>query len=429
MRGLLAIVALIAATAGMLVVVAYGGSEAFLRISEDDPDLNGMLLLDSVAPSGWQASSIADVNLSETFVAPCLRTPLLEGASIRNRGAMEYAPLARGQGPVELLIIQTSPAGAAAIMDDVLRDTEDDCQRGVTVGTVSNARTETLDPVDADRMLQVSFDRPVLSGQESYVVSIVQQDEYVALLSAVVEDNAKATQDGVLGVAEGLAARIARPPTVPELEAAGVLSNPSTAEEYALRVRDETARLLTAAGRVPLWAGAGILSLTTVLLYGVGARFSRRVDVPGFDEARIPSFESGKSIGALPMTPVAESSQRMTSLSSGDTGPLSADSTPVYQTVPQEISEEPELAAAAPPPVVDFPQRSIEEKLSILKEARLKEPPREHRAVREVRPDVDWTEEISKAESSPAPPPADPPTGPVSRKVLLKKLRSDNGGG
>jgi hypothetical protein len=75
-------------------------------------------------------------------------------------------------------------------------------------------------------------------------------------------------------------------------------------------------------------------------------------------------------------------------------------------------------------PVLDFPQRSIDDKLQTLKEARLTESRHEPLTPLPVMPDVDWTAEISKPQRRPAPKPVDPATQPVSRKALLQKLRS-----
>src|SRR5690606_18330378 len=82
---------------------------------------------------------------------------------------------------------------------------------------------------------------------------------------------------------------------------------------------------------------------------------------------------------------------------------------------------EPAPAAVTLPPVIDFPQRSIDEKLKILKEARMREPAPEPMTPSTFVPAVDWTAEISKAEAPARRPPA---PQPVTRKVLLQKLRS-----
>lgn len=400
----------------MLIVIAYGAAEAFLRVSDDDPDLNTALLLSTVAPAGWQATASNGLNFKEAFVTPCLRTPLLDGVSVRNRGAVEYVRPSGSLPGTDLLIMQTSAGNARAIMDDVIRDTENDCQRGVTVGTVSSAQVEPLDLPNADQALLVSYDQETPSRLKSMLTLVLRQGEYVARLDHEISEDSQFVADDLVALAVALSERIERPPTEAEFMAAGVETGPSRSESYALRVKEMTSDIFTLSGRFPIAVGMSAFCGSVAVLFILGARMSRIPSTSVLSEARTRDGESRSLLTQFPTT-----------LDNGNGSSGRAPSTSVTQIgagPSYDVDDEPEPEPVAPPPVVDFPQKSIEEKLSILKEARLKEPRREHRAVREIEPSVNWTDEISKAETAAEAEPVAPPAGPVSHKALLKKLRS-----
>jgi hypothetical protein len=426
MRGLIASVTLAVAIGGLLLVIAYGASETYLNLVKTKEDLGNTFILGSIAPRGWETSETEGANFNESFVAPCLQTPLLTGVSAGARGAMTYVPSSTGPTGIELLMIRTSSGSAQAIMDDVQRDTENDCQRGLTVGTIERADVVTNELRGADLSVLVDYDRQVGDAVRSYIVLILREGDYVAYFNYETTDAPDSANLEVVNLAEALVARIEQPPTTAELTAAGALNEPSAMERRAMRVHDESSRILTASGRYPVVVGLGALGGLILVLYFFGARLSRGSN-------RIPKSSGKSSASGLP-SPFASAKTTDDYGTPGrrwiQTSELGHsyeyEDPPTFELDVVAEEEEPEPVPVGPPPVLDFPQRSIEEKLKILKEARLNEPRREHRAVREVRPEVDWTEEISKTDRTSKPPTPEPPTGQISRKALLKKLRSND---
>jgi len=435
MRGFVAIVALIVAIGGLLLVIAYGASDAYLNYQSDETDLDDSLLVASLAPQGWSAAAAPSVNFNAQFIAPCLQTPLLEGASTSGRGATSYVPPGSAAPGAQLLLIQTSPAAASGILDDVARDTENNCQRGLTVGTVERAEVDTGSVAGAERSIAVRYDRQVGEATRSFLVLVLQQAGYVAHLSYETTDAPGVVADALTSLGAALVARIDLPPTTAQLAAAGALDEPTAMERRMTRVNEASDRILTLSGRYPITVGLGGLGAVVLLMYVAGARLSRGPG-PLPDTSGLATAPGAVMPGTPPKTvdDYGVPERRWIQTSEGRKSKR-ADPAPVFMLDIPELEEdeidepvsepEPEPEPSGPPPVIDFPQRSIEEKLKILKDARLKEPRREHRAMRDVTPAVDWTEEISKPERRPDTSELEPPTGQISRKALLKKLRSN----
>ena len=421
MRGLAATLTLLIAICGMLVVVAYAASEAYFELRNDEADLHRELLLGSVAPNLWSATELSGVDYGELFVTPCLGTPLLDRVGISGRGATNFVPGSGGLVSSTFVVIQTSPASARSIMDDVRRDTENNCQRGVTVGTIERAVVTAPDIAGADDVILVQSDRDVRGELREVTTGFIHSGELVGRISIDTTDASASTISAFAELTDELATQLVDPPGEAELEAAGAVREPTQVEVVATRVNDTSADILSGSGRYPVEAGLGVFGAIVLVLFLLGARLNR---APQFvaaprpstmeNQATLSDYGSGKAA-----SPVESSGFDLRANKNG-----SEDEEPDPGADLEEDTGEFEL-----PPVLDFPQRSIEEKLAILKEARLKDPPREHRPVREAQPDVSWTDEISKASTRPAS--EDQPTGataqePVTRKALLKKLKSDS---
>ena len=422
MRGLIAVFSLFVAMSGLLVVIAYGGSEAYDSFRGKEARLYDELMLESAAGSGWSATELASLSYDEQFVTPCLRTSLLNGIGIDGRGAAGYSPSPAGGQAAQALVIRTSLADSRAIMADVARDTENNCQRGVTVGTIERADTDTDRIAGADDAVFVSYDRQVDGESRRHVTAVMREGETVAHLSYEMTGDAALEDDDIAALAGALASRMANPPTTAQLEAAGYINNPTTAERVADRANDESTRVLSAAGRIPIEAGLAVFGGLVLLTYILGARLSSTSESPlpqtvavGVPFTHTPTLENYG----------APERRWITGSASPRPAPDDDIDEPVDEPEPGrlvDLEQAPE--PAGPPPVLEFSQKPIGEKLKILKEARMKEPRREHRAVREIKPEVDWTEEISRTERGPQQPAARPQPEPVTRKALLKKLRS-----
>ncbi|MEZ4570482.1 MAG: hypothetical protein R2849_09180 [Thermomicrobiales bacterium] len=344
--------------------------------------------------------------------------PIARRGEHRRRGAAVYGPAGAPGGAVQVLLLETSASNSRAIMDDIVRDTENNCQRGVTVGTIERASVESINLAPADQALLVTSTRVEADETLEQTTLLFHDGDLLGRLSFESGEAVPVAAADAVALASGLVRQIANPPTDAELEAAGVLDQPTAVEKAAGRVKTETGNVLSGDGQYPVEAGLGGLGLAVLLLYVVGARLSRTPE---------PAVSSTPRFGKTPTNPTLDT------YASGDWQPYKSYSSPQSVAMQDDDAEpagESEIAEDTadlepPPPILNFPQKPIEEKLKILKEARLKEPRREHRAVRDAAPDVDWTEEISKERPSQKSGPADPAPSQVSRKVLLQKLRSN----
>lgn len=420
MRSLVASLTLIGAIAGLVIVIAYAASDAYITFRDDEVDLNSTLMLGTLAPAGWTATGASRSDFNDQFLSPCLGVPLLDSADVTGRGAMRYAPSATGTDNVQMLLLQTSETDARGIMASLQRDTENDCQRGITVGTVDQADVSQLNQINADEGVLVTYRQPNDSAGEHHIEAFIRAGAYVGMLSyrGSADGGIEAAQ--LVDISAFLTARIANPPTTLELEAAGLIKEPSQVDRTAERLRENSTRILTADGRISEVMGLGALGAMIALLYIVGARLGR---VPAVAPTSMPIFGSELPAPAdpLPSRP-KQTERRWMKQSLLKPGPRArvADET----AIGYEDEYDAPGSTVTPAPVLDFPQRSIEDKLKTLKEARLNEPCHEPLAPLPVMPDVDWTEEISKPQRRPIPKPTDPATQPVSRKALLQKLRS-----
>lgn len=423
MRGFIAALTLFVAIGGLLVVIAFGASEAYYALRNDEANLYDQLLLGAIGEPTMTSTELTGLNYNEMFVTPCLQTPLLEGVGINGRGAALIGSQSGAAQGAQVLALQTSLANSRAIMSDVGRDTENNCQRGVTVGTVERATVVSDATPGADDAIFVAYDRAISGETRQFVTAIVRDGEYIALLSHEITDGSPIGEADVLELATSVVSRFESPPTAAELAAAGVATEPAPVERVARWANDQSTRLLSASDRFPVEVGLGVFGGVVLVLYIGGARLARtpapsRVGrqsdtvepetTPTLDDYGddAPARRWIKSSAG----PKAESEEAPDDL---DDGPM--------ENVPEDVP-----APVAPSPVLDFPQMPIEEKLKILKEARLKEPRREHRAVRDVTPEVDWTEEISRPDAPRAPEANPVRPEPVSRKALLKQLRSQS---
>ncbi len=433
MRGAISTIALIVSIAGLLLVIAYGASDAFLTFQSDEADLDRELLLTSLAPNGWETAPLGDARFSEEFIAPCLQTPLLAGVGIDGRGATGYVPPTGAAPGARMLVIQTSAGNARAIMDDVARDTENGCQRGITVGTVDSATVEAGVVDGAERSALVSYSQVVGDTERTYQVLMFQQGNFVAHASYETTDDPGFASSDLTALGGLLAAQMVDPPTPTELEAAGATYVPTTAERWATRINTESESILTARGRYPLVASMAALGGLICLLFLIGARMSRAPEplpATGADDLVLglpQSFPTVDDYGA-PQRRWIRNAPATSTPPPADVGfdlePAGFVDEP--DLIPDALEPEPEPEPAGPPPVIEFPQQPIEEKLKILKDARLKEPKREHRAMREVRPDFEWTDEISKPEPPSDTQPAQEQAQPASRKAVMRKLRAQS---
>lgn len=422
MRGLIAVLSLFVAMSGLLVVIAYGGSEAYYSFRGKEASLYEDLLLESAGGPAWSATELTGLSYDEQFVTPCLRTPLLNGVGIDGRGAAGYRPSPAGGPAAQVLVVQTSLADSRAIMADLARDTENNCQRGVTVGTIERADADADRIAGADEAVFVSSDRRIDGETQTHIAAFIREGDYVAQLTYEMNGDAALAEDDIAGLASSLASRMNNPPTTAQLEAAGFLNNPSTAERIASRANEESTRVLSSSDRIPIEAGLALLGGIVLLTYFVGARLSRTSD-----ESLPRMVAAGAAFTNAPTLDNYGTPERR--WITGSVVPRPEPDEIVDELVDEseldehvDLEQEPE--PAGPPPVLEFPQKPIQEKLKILKEARMKEPRREHRAMREIKPEVDWTEEISRPERGPQQPVVQPQPEPVTRKALLKKLRS-----
>jgi hypothetical protein len=419
MRSLLAVLILMAAISGLVVVIAYAASEAYLTFSDQDEDLNSTLMLGTLAPAGWTATAASRAGFSDQFLSPCLGVPLLKSVDVGGRGAMRFAPDAATSSNVQLLLLQTSEADARGIMSSVQRDTENGCRRGMTIGTVQQADVSPLTSNSAGEGVLVTYRQPNDSAGEHHVDAVVRQGGYVGLLTyrGSVEDGLQAAQ--ILDLSAALAGRIENPPNLAEIEAAGLVSEPSQLERAAERLNADSTRVLTADDRISLSMGLGTLGALTALLYIAGARMGRAPAAEPPPSVPIFGSEPPAPVDPLPSRH-RQPQRRWMKQSLLKPGPRASASLESDDAL--DAGYDGSYARAVP--VLDFPQRSIDDKLQTLKEARLTESRHEPLTPLPVMPDVDWTAEISKPQRRPAPKPVDPATQPVSRKALLQKLRS-----
>jgi hypothetical protein len=416
MRSLVSFVALFAAISGLIVVIAYGASESYLTLRDQDEDLNSALMLGSLAPSGWTANAASLAGFGDRFLSPCLGVPLLRSVGTDGRGAMRFSPDPAQTTNVQMLVVQTSESSARDIMSSVQRDTENNCERGRTIGTVQEAEVTNLDEINGAEGFLVTYRQPNDSAGEHHIDAIVREGAYVGLLTfrGAAEGGIQAAQ--LLEFTSALSARASSPPSLAEIEAAGLLREPGRIERAAERLNAESKRLLTLDGKISLYVGLAALGAISALLYVMGARLGRTPVTP-LPQTPIFGNDPPPPVEPLPSRP-KQPQRRWLRQSLVKPGPSVAVSIePEFNGGTREFESPAE-------PVLNFPQRSLDDKLRTLKEARLNDTRREPATPLPVMPDVDWTEEISKPARRSAPRPADPAPQPVSRKALLQKLRS-----
>lgn len=416
MRAILSFAAFTISICGMLIVIAFAASEAYHNLRNDEVNLNNALLLGTLAPEGWATAPQDRAAVADQFLSPCLAVPLLGNASISGRGAMSYVPVASEGGGVRLLMVAMKPGDARAIMDSVRRDTENDCQRGLIVGTVSRAQVTTLSDIGADEAILVEFTRDEAGEQVTVTEAVIRSGDVITLLNYRHSDEAAIDTAGLSALAARVVGQIQNPPSEAELEAAGAAEQPSLMDRASDKIQSSLSGPLSFDGRTSAYTGLAGAGALAILFYIFGARLSsgREVKPP---QAQPPT---------LPV-----SNPTLENYSSSQRRWIRQRQPVVYSYAGEdedELESDAEPAEIDMPPILDFPQRSIEEKLKILRQARLSEPRPEPLTSSPVVPEVDWTEEISKADSRPAQPSATSRPEPITRKVLLQKLRSQNPG-
>ncbi len=419
MRGMLGVIALTAAICGMLVVIAYAASDAYLNFTSQETDLNSTLLLGSLAPDGWTATELPRSNFNEQFLSPCLAVPLIDGVSASGRGALGFAPTGTAAASgVQLQMIQISGANARAVMTSVQRDTENNCQRGLTVGTVAEADVDVLADTNADDGVIVDLSRRQGGALIDYTEAIVRNGDYITRISYRYDPATAIERSDVAALVSAVVSQIENPPTQGELEAAGAIVAPAFIDRAAERLNADSSRGLSLDGRVSPLIGVAAVGGLVILLYVVGAKLSRSRELspsPAGQTSMIGSRPTLENYGESQRRWIRKSAHSASA--SNSSAGFDDDDFATEQTLMQPIPE--------PSPVLDFPQRSIDEKLKILKEARMREPRPELVTSHPVVPAIDWTEEISKPvpireNQQPA------PVEQISRKALLKKLRSQH---
>ncbi len=418
MRGSASIVTLLVAICGMLLVISYTASDAYLKFRDPETDLNTSLLLGTLAPDGWTASPQSRANFNEQFLTPCLAVPMLEGTSIAGRGAMSFRPRGSEAG-IELLMIETTGEDARAVMDSARRDTEANCQRGLTVGTVTGADVSTPSSIDADEAYVVDLSRQAGNETVDFTEAVIRNGDYIARLSYRHEPGVKLDQADVASLAAGLVERTNTPPTEAELRAAGVNVDGTLVDRTAERLQAESTRALSFDDRASPIVGMAIVGGVVLVLYLIGMKLSKTREA-----APEPVTVSGPvlawSTPAKESTPTQNRQRWIQRSAHRSTDQLDDD-----PADDEGLELEPaSTGEAQPSPTRDFPQRSIEEKLKILKEARLHEPRSEPITPLPIVPSVDWTEEISRHERRQATSPRmTESTDAPNRQILLKKLR------
>lgn len=428
MRAIASFLAFTIAICGLGGVVAFMASEAYLDLRNNETNLNNTLLLGTLAPEGWAAAPGDRGQVDDKFVSPCLAAPLLRSASITGRGAMSYAPVGSESGGVQLLMVATKSRDARAIMDSVRRDTENDCQRGLSIGTVSSATVTSLGGTGADEAILVELTRNEAGKLVTFTEAVLRSGDVITLITYRNDPEPIIDGAGIGALASRVVGQVTNPPSEAVLEAAGALEQPSLMERASNAIRGRLSGPLSFDGRTSHYVGLAVAGALALLFYVLGAKLNAGREVPA---------PAAAPITLMPSHPTLENYSSKKSFASKQRRwirqrePLSY-SYSADDDLEEEEAEPEEAEEATPaadlPPVLDIPQRSIDEKLKILKEARLREPRPEPLTSSPVVPDVDWTEEISKADARPARPSAPPRPEPVTRKLLLQKLRSQNPG-